>query len=101
MDGDPPVVECHQDDDRTIGIELEPLGPGLAPPGGIEVVDVLRGGVGPLPRSPDDHDEVGLGRQPFQLLDGRFHRLVGAGHVPGQVHPVAGVLGDGGLLLGE
>ena len=101
MDGDPPVVERHQGDDRTIRIELQPLGPGLAPPGGVEVVDILRGGVGPLPRSPDDDHEVGLGRRPLQLLDGRSYRLVGAGHVPGQVHPVAGVFGDRGLFLGE
>ena len=87
MDGDPPVVEGHQGDERTIRIELEPLGPGLAPPGGVEVVDILRGGVRPLPRSPDDDHEVGLGRQPLQLLDGRVHRLVGAGHVPGTGRP--------------
>ena len=96
MDGDLMVVDGDQRDHRSVRIKPQALVSGLLAPGVAEFFDIA--GCRPGPQPPKDHDKIGLGRRPLELLDGVVDRLVRSRDVH-RVHPVAGVFRKRGFLL--
>jgi hypothetical protein len=92
------ALHRNDDDDRSLGVERQPARFGLAPPGRIHRLHIVRSRRLSVPRRLDHRDVVRLLRGLLQLSDLSREPFVLIGH-PGHIDPLPIEFGEGRLVL--